>query len=78
MLYTLRTIVGVLLILLAIITGPIPIIQGWVFFLAALAVLGRDHPISKWCLSWLEWAREKLKERGLWRKKDYPPGGPPV
>lgn len=78
MLYTLRTIVGVLLIILAIITGPIPIIQGWVFFLAAIGVLGPDHPITKWCWSWIKWGRQKLNEYGIWKKKDYPPGEPPV
>jgi len=74
--YTLRTILGVILILLAIITGPIPVIQGWIFFVAAIAVLGKDHPISKWCLARVDWFRRKLHERGIWKHKDYPPGNP--
>jgi hypothetical protein len=77
MLYTLRTILGVLLIIVAIITGPIPVIQGWWFFLLALAVLGPNHPISKWCWVKIKWGRQKLNEWGIWKQKDLPPDGPP-
>ena len=79
----LRTALGVLLIILAVVTGPIPIIQGWMFFVAAIAVLGRDHPVIKWCfrqLEWLrpvgEWGRRQLQKMGLLKVKDAPPGGP--
>lgn len=76
----LRTVAGVSLILLAIITGPIPIVQGWVFFVAGIGVLGTNHPISRWCLNQLrrfDWARKALEKIGLGEKpEDYPPGGP--
>ncbi|MFM2125424.1 MAG: hypothetical protein RL328_1875 [Acidobacteriota bacterium] len=74
--YTFRTIAGVLLILLAIITGPIPVVQGWIFFVAAIGVLGLDHPISQFCFRQLArfgWARRQLEKRGWLRREDLPP-----
>jgi hypothetical protein len=80
--YTVRTILGVLLIILAIITGPIPIIQGWVFFVAAIAVLGTDHPLVRWGVRKLEplverfaWARKLMDKMGL---RKQPENAPPT
>lgn len=66
-----RTVIGVILIILAIITGPIPIIQGWMFFLAAVGVLGTDHVIIKWCYRQME--RGKQWVLRLRKKKDPQP-----
>jgi len=76
----LRTALGVFLIVLAVITGPIPIIQGWMFFVAAIGVLGIEHPIIQWCLDQMRrfpFARKALDKLGIPKKAgDYPPGGP--
>ena len=70
--HTIRTIVGVFLLVLAVIGALLPLVQGWIFFLAAVAVLGTDHVIIRWCLRKMEWGRELVKR--FWRKKD--PEGP--
>lgn len=70
---------GIFLIILAIITGPIPIIQGWVFFVAAIGVLGKDDPIIQFCfrqMGRIRFLREKLEKMGLLKAEDAPPGGP--
>jgi hypothetical protein len=48
---------GVLLIVLALITGPVPVVQGWVFFLMGVGLLIKDLP----------WLR-----RALFRIRDLP------
>jgi hypothetical protein len=78
MLYTLRTIAGIALLILAVVGAVLPVLQGWAFFLAAVAVLGPHHPITKWCWSWIKWGREKLNQYGIWKRKDLPPDGPPL
>jgi hypothetical protein len=79
----LRRGLGILLIILAIVTGPIPIIQGWVFFVAAIGVLGKDDPIIQFCFRQMErfrplqhWCLRRLEKLGLLKVKDAPPGGP--
>jgi hypothetical protein len=79
----LRRGLGVFLIILAIVTGPIPIIQGWVFFVAAIGVLGKDDPIIQFCFRQMErfrpvqqWFRHQMEKLGVLRPKDAPPGGP--
>jgi uncharacterized membrane protein YbaN (DUF454 family) len=64
-----RTIFGILLLIMAVIGALLPILQGWMFFAAAVAVLGTDHAIIKWC-------RKQLQRFGIWKEKEYPPGGP--
>ena len=80
-----RTVLGIALLVLAVIGALLPIIQGWMFFAAAVGVLGTDHPIIKWCfrqLEWLrpalEWLRKQLRRVGIGKAKeeDAPPGGP--
>ena len=77
---TFRTVLGIGLLIMAVIGSLLPILQGWMFFAAAIGVLGTDHPISRWCLNQLrrfEWARRALDKLGIGKKKeDYPPGGP--
>ena len=78
-----RTVLGIGLLIMAVIGALLPILQGWVFFAAAVGVLGTDHPIIKWCfrqLEWLRpvgvWGRRQLQKVGLFKVKDAPPGGP--
>jgi uncharacterized membrane protein YbaN (DUF454 family) len=64
----LRTAAGIGLLILAVIGAMLPILQGWMFFLAAVGVLGVDHPIIKWC-------RRQLNRFGIWKDKDLPSDG---
>lgn len=67
----LRTIAGIGLLILAVIGAMLPILQGWMFFLAAVGVLGVDHPIIKWC-------RRQLNRFGIWKDKDFTPPTKPA
>lgn len=40
-------ITGLLLIAIGVITGPVPIVQGWVFVLAGLAVLSKHSRLAR-------------------------------
>ena len=53
----LRLVVGGLLILLGIIGGFIPILQGWVFIILGLSVIA---PESERARQWLAWAKSKV------------------
>lgn len=66
--HSVRTVIGVILIILAIVTGPIPIVQGWMFFLAAVAVLGTDHVIVKWCYRQMERGKDWMQRFRLVRQ----------
>lgn len=78
-----RTVLGIGLLIMAVIGALLPVLQGWMFFVAAVGVLGKDHPIIRWCfrqLEWLrpvqQWFRRKFEKMGLLKVKDAPPGGP--
>ncbi len=47
-------ITGLLLIAIGVITGPVPIVQGWVFVLAGLAILSKHSPLAR---RWFERVR---------------------
>jgi len=49
---------GGLLLLIGIIGGFIPVLQGWVFILAGLAVMA---PESEWARRALDWARDRVR-----------------
>ena len=74
-----RTILGILLLIMAVIGGLLPVLQGWMFFAAAIAVLGTDHVIVQWGVRRLErvkWGRatlETLERRGIKLKKEETP-----
>jgi len=79
----LRTILGVALLIMAAIGAMLPLLQGWIFFAAAVGVLGTDHPIIKWCFRQMErlrpvmeWCRRQMQRAGFFKAKDAPPGGP--
>jgi hypothetical protein len=68
---------GIFLILLAIVTGPVPIVQGWVFFVAAIGVLGKDDPIIQFCFRQIRkvaWGRAALDKLGIKEAPDPPQG----
>jgi hypothetical protein len=66
MIHAIRTVAGVLLIIMGVIAGPIPILQGWMFVAAGIAVLGTDHALVKWGRKHVEPWLERGKE--LWNR----------
>jgi hypothetical protein len=75
-----RTVLGLGLLLMALIGGLLPVLQGWVFFVAAVGVLGKDHPIIQWCFRMMRkipGAGKALDKLNIEKTPgDYPPGGP--
>lgn len=60
-----RVVCAVILIILGVISGFLPFLQGWIFILAGLALLGiKPHHIKE---KWLE-----LKGR-WWKRRDSAP-----
>ncbi len=55
---------GLLLIAIGVITGPVPIVQGWVFVLAGLAVLSNHSALAR---RWFE----RVKQMGRHAKERY-------
>ena len=81
----LRNAFGYFLLFMALVGALLPFLQGWAFFLAAVGVLGTEHWAIKWCLKQLRrfefivtWFRKQVQRFGIWKYKDYPPGGPPA
>jgi uncharacterized membrane protein YbaN (DUF454 family) len=65
--HTVRTILGVLLLIMSVIGGLLPVLQGWMFFVAAIAVLGTDHVIVRWGLRRIQryaWGRRVVEKLG--------------
>ncbi|MEP6962058.1 MAG: hypothetical protein ABI995_08265 [Acidobacteriota bacterium] len=50
----LRNAFGYFLLFMALLGALLPLVQGWVFFLAAVGVLGKENFAIKWCLQQLE------------------------
>lgn len=76
--HTLRTVLGVFLLVMSVIGGLLPILQGWMFFAAAIAVLGTDHAIVRWGVRKFErfpWARKLMDKVGLRKPAE---GDPPA
>lgn len=77
---TLRTVAGVILLILGVIGSLLPVLQGWMFFAAAVAVLGTDHAIVQWAKRRLEryaWARRFMERLGISKKEEAPGGSAP-
>lgn len=51
-----RLVVGATLLLVGVIGGFIPVLQGWIFILLGLSIIA---PESARARAWLEWARTK-------------------
>ena len=52
--HTIRTILGIGLLILAVIGIFVPVMPQLLFFMAAVGVLGTDHVIVKWCYRHME------------------------
>ncbi len=59
---TVKTIVGLILIIIGLIGGLIPIFQGWVFGVPGLMLLGSVFPpVKRWTRKMIVKARRKVK-----------------
>ena len=68
-----RTIIGVALLILGVIGTLLPIVPGFVFFAAGIAVLGTDHVIVRRFVPYFQrlrtWSRAWLERRGILKPK---------
>jgi uncharacterized protein YqgC (DUF456 family) len=64
-----RTIIGVALLILGVIGSLLPIVPGFVFFAAGIAVLGTDHAILRRFQPYVLRGRVWLEKRGILKPK---------
>jgi uncharacterized protein YqgC (DUF456 family) len=64
-----RTIIGVALLILGVIGTLLPIVPGFVFFAAGIAVLGTDHAIVRRFQPYVLRGRAWLERRGILKPK---------
>jgi hypothetical protein len=69
---TLRISLGVTLVILGIIGGLLPVVQGWMFGIPGLLILSEYFPGIK---KWVDWAKAKAKRAGISRKAPHQGGG---
>lgn len=62
-----RTAIGVALLILGAIGSLLPIVPGFVFFAAGIAVLGTDHAIVRRLTPYVHRIRAWLERRGVLR-----------
>jgi uncharacterized protein YqgC (DUF456 family) len=60
-----RTILGVGLLGLGVIGTLLPVVPGFIFFAAGIAVLGTDHAIVRRLLPYVHRVRAWLERRGI-------------
>jgi uncharacterized protein YqgC (DUF456 family) len=60
-----RTVLGVGLLILGVIGTLLPVVPGFVFFAAGIAVLGTDHAIVRRFLPYVHRVRAWLERRGI-------------
>jgi hypothetical protein len=59
---TIKTIVGIILVIIGLIGGLIPIFQGWMFGIPGLMLLGSVFPpVKRWTQNIMEKAKKKMK-----------------
>jgi len=63
--HILRTVIGVGLLILGVIGSLLPVIPGFVFFAAGIAVLGTDHAIVRRFHPYVLRGRAWLERRGI-------------
>ncbi len=68
--HVLRTILGVALLALGVVGSILPIVPGFVFFAAGIAVLGTDHAIVRRFRPLVHRARSWLERRGILKPRD--------
>lgn len=71
--HAVRTMIGVALLILGVIGSLLPIVPGFVFFAAGIAVLGTDHVIVRRLLPYFQrlrtWSRARLERLGILKPK---------
>ena len=71
-----RIVFGYFLLFMALMGALLPVLQGWVFFVAAVGVLGLDNPIIQLCLrqmARIKAVRVEMEKRGWLKHEDLPP-----
>ncbi len=63
--HVVRTAIGVALLILGAIGSLLPIVPGFVFFAAGIAVLGTDHAIVRRLMPYVHRVRAWLERRGI-------------
>jgi uncharacterized protein YqgC (DUF456 family) len=66
-----RTVIGVVLLVMGAIGTLIPVMPGFVFFAAGIAVLGTDHAIVRRLQPYMLRVRTWLERRGLVKPKNH-------
>ena len=65
-----RTVIGVALLMLGVIGSLLPVIPGFVFFAAGIAVLGSDHVIVRRFRPLVLRVRAWLERRGILKPRN--------
>ena len=60
-----RTVIGVGLLILGAIGSLLPVVPGFVFIAAGIAVLGTDHAIVRWFTPYILGIRTWLEQKGI-------------
>lgn len=60
-----RTVIGVGLLILGAIGSLLPVVPGFIFFAAGIAVLGTDHAIVRRLMPYVHRGRAWLERRGI-------------
>jgi uncharacterized protein YqgC (DUF456 family) len=60
-----RTVIGVGLLILGAIGSLLPVVPGFVFFAAGIAVLGTDHAIVRRLMPYVRRGRAWLEHKGI-------------
>ena len=63
--HVVRTVIGVALLILGAIGSLVPVVPGFVFFAAGIAVLGTDHAIVRRLMPYVHRLRAWLERRGI-------------
>jgi len=69
--HLIRTILGVSLLALGLIGSLLPVVPGFVFFAAGIAVLGTDHVIVRRFHPLVQRARGWLERRGILKPRPH-------
>jgi len=65
MAHIVRTVAGVGLLILGVLGTLLPVVPGFIFFAAGIAVLGTDHAIVRRLLPYVHRMRDWLVRRGI-------------
>ena len=68
--HTIRTVIGVGLLILGVLGSLLPVVPGFVFFAAGVAVLGTDHAIIRRLYPLVRRGRAWLERRGILKPKN--------